>query len=108
MKSRDVDQKQSTYTTINWPWVTLRLSDLYLLYAEALNEVNGPNDISFQYVDKIREKAGLPGVKLSWTNFSKNHNKFQTKEWLRNIIQRERMIEIDRKSTRLNSSHVKI
>lgn len=90
----NVSQNQSTYTTINWPWVTLRLSDLYLLYAEALNEVNGPNDISFQYVDKIREKAGLPGVKLSWTNFSKNPNKFQTKEGLRNIIQRERMIEM--------------
>lgn len=90
----NTSQNTSTYTSINWPWVMLRLSDLYLLYAEALNEVSGPNDKTFEYIDLVRAKAGLQGVKDSWTNFSKNPNKHTTKEGLRSIIQRERMIEM--------------
>jgi hypothetical protein len=27
---------------INYPWPEMRLADLYLLYAEALNEAQGP------------------------------------------------------------------
>ena len=90
----NTSQNTSTYTSINWPWVMLRLSDLYLLYAEALNEVSGPNDKSFEYIDLVRSKAGLKGVKSAWTDFSKNPNKFNSKEGLRSIIQRERMIEM--------------
>lgn len=85
---------QTTYTSVNWPWVMLRLSDLYLLHAEALNEISGPNDKTFDYLDRIRAKAGLEGVKNSWTKYSKNPTKFTTKEGLRSIIQRERMIEM--------------
>lgn len=84
----------STYTSINWPWVMLRLGDLYLMYAEALNELQGPNDEAFTYLDKIRAKAGLSGVKNSWTNFSKVPQKYSTKEGLRSIIHRERSIEM--------------
>jgi len=90
----NTSQNQSTYTSINWPWVMLRLSDLYLMYAEALNEINGPTDEVFEYVDRVRAKAGLQGVKSAWTNHSRNPNKFTTKEGLRSIIQRERMIEM--------------
>ncbi|KQM72881.1 starch-binding protein [Pedobacter sp. Leaf216] len=72
----------------------IRLAGLYLLYAEALNEVNGPTAEVFTYIDKVRQRAGLQGVQASWTNFSRNPNKFSTKDGLRQIIHQERRIEL--------------
>lgn len=77
-----------------YPWPEVRLAELYLSYAEALNEVNGGSTEAIAYIDKIRERAGLQGVVTSWTNFSKSPTKFQSKEGLRSIIQRERLIEL--------------
>ncbi len=84
----------NTYTVENYPWPVIRLSDLYLLYAEALNEVSGPTDEVFMYLDTVRARAGVPPVKEAWTNYSKNPNKFATKDGLRQIIHRERLIEM--------------
>src|SRR3984893_5862597 len=39
----------------------MRLAGLYLLYAEALNEVNGPTNEVYSYIDKVRTRAGLQG-----------------------------------------------
>ena len=77
-----------------YPWPMMRLADLYLIYAEALNESSGPSEEVFLYLDKIRERAGLKGVKESWTNYSKNPTKPTSKEGLRDIIIRERNIEM--------------
>ncbi|MFA9187368.1 RagB/SusD family nutrient uptake outer membrane protein [Flavobacterium magnesitis] len=78
-----------------YAWPELRLADLYLMYAEALNEVDGRStDEVLQYVDPIRLRAGLRGVVESWTNFSSNSTKYTTKEGLREIIHRERSIEM--------------
>src|SRR3546814_4028896 len=33
----------STYTLRTYPWPVMRLADLYLMYAEAMNELNGPS-----------------------------------------------------------------
>src|SRR3546814_7150046 len=49
-----------------YPWPVIRLADLYLLYAEALNEMSGTSDEIFQYLDMIRARAGLAGVRESW------------------------------------------
>ncbi len=84
----------STYSTTNYPWVVLRLGDLYLLYAEALNELNGPTQEVYDYLNKIRERSALETVEYSWSNFSRNPGKYTTKEGLRSIIQRERTIEM--------------
>lgn len=84
----------SSYSSTNYPWPMMRLSDLYLLYAEALNEVNGPIEEVFEYLDLIRTRAGLPGVKYAWDNYSRTPDKYQTKEGLREIIHRERAIEL--------------
>lgn len=72
----------------------IRLAGLYLLYAEALNEVSGPGPDVFEYIDKVRARAGLPGVQDAWTNFSKNPGKCHTKDGLRQIIHQERRIEL--------------
>jgi hypothetical protein len=72
----------------------IRLAGLYLLYAEALNEVNGPTAEVFSYLDVVRKRAGLKGVQESWTAFSRTPAKFNTKDGLRQIIHQERRIEL--------------
>jgi len=77
-----------------YPWPEVRIADLYLLYAEAENEVNGGSNIAISYLDRVRARAGLAGVVESWTNFSKNPTKYTSREGLRSIIHRERTIEM--------------
>src|SRR5690606_35472644 len=82
------------FTITDYPWVHFRLADLYLLYAEALNEYSGPSAEVYEYLNLIRDRVGLPTVEDAWTNFSKKPNKFQSKEGLREIIHQERTIEL--------------
>jgi hypothetical protein len=77
-----------------YPWPEVRMADLYLLYAEAENEVHPGSLVAIQYLDKVRERAGLKGVVESWTNFSKNPTKYTTQAGLRSIIHQERSIEL--------------
>jgi starch-binding outer membrane protein, SusD/RagB family len=72
----------------------MRLAGLYLLYAEALNEVSGPVAEVHTYINKVRERAGLGTVESSWTNFSSNPSKPSTKDGMRDIIHQERRIEL--------------
>lgn len=46
--------------TLYQPAVIFRLADFYLLYAEALNEVNPGDPRIIEYIDKIRDRAGIP------------------------------------------------
>ncbi len=84
----------SSYSVTPFRLPVIRLAGLYLLYAEALNEVNGPTDEVFQYIDKVRARAGLPGVKEAWTQYSTDPSEFTTKDGMRKIIHRERRIEL--------------
>jgi len=83
-----------------YPFPMMRLADLYLMYAEALNESAGPSADVYTYLDLIRKRAGLKGVRESWTNYSMNPGKPNTKEGLRQIIQRERNIELSFEGSR--------
>ncbi|WDF67557.1 RagB/SusD family nutrient uptake outer membrane protein [Sphingobacterium oryzagri] len=78
----------------NYPWPDIRLSDVYLMFAEAANEAYGPSQDVYDALDKIRARAGLAGVLESWSSFSTNPGKPTTKDGLREIVQRERMIEL--------------
>jgi hypothetical protein len=71
----------------------VRLSDLYLLYAEALNEVYGPVSETHKWIDTVRSRAGLNGVADSWAQ-SSNPGKPSSKEGMREIIRQERLIEL--------------
>ena len=73
----------------------IRLADLYLLRAEAANEVQAvPNSEVWDWIDKVRERAGLAGVVESWENHSVVPGRPLTQEGMREIIRRERMIEL--------------
>lgn len=77
-----------------FPFPTYRLADLYLMYAEALNEATGPSDEVYNYLDRVRERAGLEGVIESWSNYSIKPDKPNSKSGLREIIHNERNIEL--------------
>ena len=87
-------------TNINYVYSfpIIRLSDLYLLYAEALNELNEtPTTDVYYYVQQVRNKAGLDeGGSLvnTWRNHSNRPDKPTTQRGMREIIQKERMIEL--------------
>jgi hypothetical protein len=93
--------RESVLSTNGWTnhWSTyplIRLADLYLLYAEALNEIkDAPDDEVFEYIDKVRERAGLKGVRETWTSPASLHPEYITnKDRMREIIHRERRIEL--------------
>ncbi len=77
-----------------FPFPILRLADLYLLYAEALNEQGGPSEEVFYYLDEVRKRAGLEGVVDSWSKYSTNPTKPTSQNGLREIIHQERSIEL--------------
>ncbi|TKG95432.1 RagB/SusD family nutrient uptake outer membrane protein [Puteibacter caeruleilacunae] len=73
----------------------MRLADLYLLKAEAANEVaSAPTADVYEAIDIVRERAGLDGVVKSWSDYSAFPERPKTKEGMREIIHRERMIEL--------------
>lgn len=78
-----------------YPWPIIRLADLYLMYAETLNEIlPNPTSEVYDYIDRVRNRAGLDGVLNSWNTYSSNPSKPTTKDGLREIIHQERMIEL--------------
>ncbi|SFG39900.1 RagB/SusD family nutrient uptake outer membrane protein [Prevotella sp. KH2C16] len=85
-------------STYWYPYPMMRLADLYLLYAEAINEAEGPNGAHstemFAYVDSIRHRANIPGVKEAWDTYSTNPGFYSTQTGMRQIIHQERLIEL--------------
>jgi hypothetical protein len=84
---------------IRYPYPIIRLADLYLMKAEALNEyLSAPNSEVYEAVDKVRLRAGLRGVRETWSNpgivRAKYLNKHLEQDGMREIILRERSIEL--------------
>lgn len=93
---KNTNTKNTNGTELNsvtYPFPEIRLADLYLLYAECLNEIDERTE-AYIYIDKVRERANLEGVVASWTKYSSKPDKPNTKAGLREIIQQERMIEL--------------
>lgn len=83
------------YTPHNYHFPLIRLEDLYLLYSEALNEIKDqPDNEVYEWIDKVRDHAGLKGVVESWQKASRFPNAPGNKGQMRKIIQRERLIEL--------------
>lgn len=88
------------YTIKSYPWPVIRLADLYLLYAEALNEAYGPSGSGeadgspYKWINKVRERAGIPTVELAWENFAIHPSNYKQQSNLREIIHQERLNEL--------------
>lgn len=65
--------------------IVFRYAEVLLSYAEAENELNGPSDPVYNRLDEIRTRAGMPKV---------DRTKYGTKETLRELIRRERAVEL--------------
>lgn len=88
-----VMDEQFTPTDFKIPM--MRLAGLYLLYAEALNEAQAnPSQEVYDYIDKVRVRAGIPKVRDAWANFAKVPGRVLTRDGLRQIIRQERRIEL--------------
>ena len=87
--------KENSYVGYAYPFPIVRLADLYLLYAEVLNEVkSAPDDEVYKYIDLVRKRASLEGVVDSWKKYSLDPNKPLSQDGMREIIHRERANEL--------------
>jgi hypothetical protein len=82
------------YTIADYRLPVIRLAGMYLLYAEILNEQGKSSTEVLPWVDKVRARAGLPGVAEAWTAYSKNPSKYTSQAGLRQIIHQETRIEL--------------
>ena len=82
------------YTSSGYHLPLIRMSDLYLLYAECLNEESGPSEQVYKYLDLVRARSGLKGVVQAWANYTNHPEKPKSQDGLRAIIHRERRIEL--------------
>ncbi len=67
----------------NWP--VMRLADVYLMYAEATNEISGPQADAIELVNRIRHRGNLPPLAASKT---------ASKEAFFAAIEQERIVEL--------------
>lgn len=84
---------------MRFPYPFMRLADLYLLKAEAMNEyLDAPNESVYEYIDYVRARAGIPSVKKAWEDIRFVREEYRgyhlTKEGMRDIILQERGIEL--------------
>ncbi len=89
-------QSNAWQRTIKFPYPIIRMADLYLMKAEAMNEYSGPSNEVYAAINKVRTRAGIPNVETVWSDASltRTPNKHLTKEGLRDIILEERSIEL--------------
>jgi hypothetical protein len=95
------NQNILTYEPYTYP--IIRLSDLYLLYAEALNESKAaPDNEVYRWVDSVRLRAGLEPVVQAWDKYAipSKRSSPSGKSGMREIIKRERLIELSFESQR--------
>ena len=99
------DSEGDSYSKIvSYPWPLIRLSELYLNYAEALNEANGPSQEIYNALNTIRERAGVLLVEEAWSDvaIAATPGKHTTQNGLREIIRHERLIELAFEGHRYN------
>jgi hypothetical protein len=80
-----------------FPFPVMRLANLYLMYAEALNEAENTESNrteARQYLDMIRARVGLENVEDAWSKYSNVPEKPKSQTGLRDIIRKERTIEL--------------
>ena len=90
-----IPDETTNMSVYEYAFPVVRLADLYLMYAEALNEWKiQPDEEVYEYIDLVRARTGLEGVVDSWMKYSTKPGKPLSKEGMRDIIQRERMNEL--------------
>jgi len=86
--NRTVSNASGGVQGVTRPSIIFRLAEFYLLYAEALNEVEPENPDVLKYVNLVRARAGIPNLQVLNPNIAGN------KDLQRSAIQRESRIEL--------------
>ena len=105
--SRTAPYTTATATTTDQDYIHLRYADVLLMYAEAKNEVSGPDATVYKALNDVRARTGInmPAV---------DQAKYNTKEKLRDYIRHERRIELALEGQRYNDlkrwniAHIKL
>lgn len=69
----------------DYAFPVMRLADVYLMYAEATNEVNGPQPDAIGFVNVVRRRGNLPELKADKTG---------SKQAFFDAIEQERIVEL--------------
>ena len=69
----------------------LRLADIYLMYAEVINELNGDRNLAVEYINKVRRRVNMADL---------NASNFQSYDALLEQIKHERLVELCGECTR--------
>ena len=69
----------------DFAWPVMRLADVYLMFAEATNEVSGPQADAIELVNKIRKRGNLPALAATKT---------ANKQVFFDAIEQERIVEL--------------
>jgi hypothetical protein len=85
-----------SFRTIFFPYPVIRMADLYLMKAEALNAFSGPSQEVYDALNVVRRRAGIPDVEVVWAdpNLARRPNAHTDKTELEKIILQERSIEL--------------
>jgi hypothetical protein len=84
---------------VRYPYPMIRMADLYLMKAEAMNEyLDAPTQDVYDAINKVRQRAGIPNVEDAWHNAAvvrpASLDKHLTKDGMRDIILHERSVEL--------------
>jgi hypothetical protein len=82
------DNIRSDATAYHGTYILIRYAEILLDYAEALNEYDPSNPDVVTYLNKVRTRAGLPGIETVYPDAVGN------KELMRKHILREREVEL--------------
>jgi starch-binding outer membrane protein, SusD/RagB family len=69
----------------DYSWPVMRLADVYLMYAEATNELNGPQADAIDLVNRVRRRGNLPALGAA---------KIAGKSAFFDAIEQERIVEL--------------
>jgi hypothetical protein len=95
----------TTSTQTDQDYIHLRYADVLLMYAEAKNEVSGPDASIYNALNEVRARVSMPAV---------DQLKYNTQALLRDYIRHERRIELALEGHRYNDlkrwniAHIKL
>lgn len=71
----------------DWNWILLRYADVLLMYAEAQNELSGPDQSVYDAINEVRKRSSVDMPLVDQTRYN-------TQELVREYIRNERRIEL--------------
>lgn len=89
---RDFNINSSSGSGYDVTWPLLRLSEIYLIYAEAMNEFDPGNSLILQRLNAIRARWGTPGLDKAYPEI--DFASPASQPLVRELIKRERQVEL--------------